>query len=64
MYALILAQLSNHRWANSNIRNNMNNIYSIFHNFDKNYLIAVDPDDLVFKLKEIYCTNPTIKKQM
>jgi len=62
--ALILTQLSNHRWGDSNIRNNIDKIDAIFHNFDKNYLKVVDPNDLVTELKEIHCTNPMIKNQM
>lgn len=62
--ALILTQLNNHRWGDSNIRNNIDKINDIFHNFDKNYLKVADPSDLVNELKKIHCTNPMTKKQM
>ena len=62
--ALILSLLSNHRWGDNNIRKNIKNIDSIFHNYNKNYLKVVEPDVLVSELKKIHCTNPVIKKQM
>lgn len=62
--ALIIAQLSNHRWGDNNIRENMDTIDEIFHNYNKNYLKIVDPIILVNKLKKIHCTNPMINNQM
>lgn len=62
--ALILTQLNNHRWGDENIKNNIDIIYSIFHNFEKNYLKIVEPKEIIEKLKEIHCTNPMIKKQI
>lgn len=62
--ALIISLLSNHRWGNSNIRENKSKIDNIFHNYDKNYLKVVDPNDIINELKKIHCTNPMIKKQM
>lgn len=62
--ALIIAQLSNHRWGDNNIRENMNAIDEIFHNYNKNYLKIVDPNILVKKLRNIHCTNPMINNQM
>jgi len=62
--ALILALLSNHRWGDNNIRENMDTIDKIFHNYNKNYLKIVDPNVLVKKLRAIHCTNPMINNQM
>lgn len=62
--ALIIALLSNHRWGDNNIRENMKSIDNIFHNYNKNYLKVVDPILLVNQLKKIHCTNPMITKQM
>lgn len=62
--ALIISLLSNHRWGDSNIRENKYKIDAIFHNYDKNYLKLVNPNILVEELKKIHCTNPMIKKQM
>lgn len=62
--ALIISLLSNHRWGDSNIRNNKYKIDAIFHNYDKNYLKLADPTILVDELKKIHCTNPMIVKQM
>ena len=62
--ALILSLLSNHRWGDNNIRENMKTIDEIFHNYNKNYLKVVDPTILVKKLKKIHCTNPMINNQM
>ena len=62
--ALILALLSNHRWGDNNIRENMEAIDEIFHNYNKNYLKVVDPSILVEKLRKIHCTNPMINNQM
>jgi len=62
--ALIIALLSNHRWGDNNIRENMETIDKIFHNYDKNYLKVVDPSILVNKLRKIHCTNPMINNQM
>ena len=62
--ALILALLSNHRWGDNNIRENMDTINKIFHNYNKNYLKIVDPNILVKKLRNIHCTNPMINNQM
>ncbi len=62
--ALIISLLSNHRWGDSNIRENIFKIDSIFHNYDKNYLKLVDSNDIITELKKIHCTNPMIKKQI
>lgn len=62
--ALILALLSNHRWGDNNIRENMDTIDKIFHNYNKNYLKIVDPNILVKKLRNIHCTNSMINNQM
>lgn len=62
--ALIIAQLSNHRWGDNNIRENMDAIDEIFHNYNKNYLKIVDSSILVKKLRSIHCTNPMINNQM
>lgn len=62
--ALIIALLSNHRWGDNNIRENMEAIDEIFHNYNKNYLKVVDPSILVEKLRKIHCTNPMINNQM
>ena len=62
--ALIIALLSNHRWGDNNIRENMETIDNTFHNYDKNYLKVVDPSILVNKLRKIHCTNPMINNQM
>ena len=62
--ALIIAQLSNHRWGDNNIRENIDAIDKIFHNYNKNYLKIVEPSVLVSKLKKIHCTNPMINNQM
>ena len=62
--ALIISLLSNHRWGDSNIRENIENIEGIFHNYDKNYLKIVNPSILVKELKKIHCTNPMISNQM
>lgn len=62
--ALIISLLNNHRWGDSNIRENGKNIDKIFHNYNKNYLKVVEPDVLIEELKKIHCTNPVIKKQM
>lgn len=62
--ALIIALLSNHRWGDSNIRNNRLKIKEIFHNFDKNYLKVIEPKILISELKKIHCTNPRIKQQL
>lgn len=44
--ALILALLSNHRWGDNNIRENMGTIDEIFHNYNKNYLNSVCKENL------------------
>lgn len=62
--ALIISLLSNHRWGDNNIRENMDAIDEIFHNYNKNYLKVVDPNILVNKLRMIHCTNPMINNQM
>ena len=62
--ALIITLLSNHRWGDSNIRENIDKIDSIFHNYDKNYLKVVNPDILINELRKIHCSNPMIKYQM
>ena len=62
--ALIISLLSNHRWGDNNIRENMDAIDEIFHNYNKNYLKVVDPCILVNKLRMIHCTNPMINNQM
>ncbi len=62
--ALIISLLSNHRWEDNNIRENMDAIGEIFHNYNKNYLKVVDPSILVNKLRKIHCTNPMINNQM
>lgn len=62
--ALIISLLSNHRWGDSNIRENIDKIDLIFHNYDKNYLKIVNPNILVKELKKIHCSNPMISKQM
>lgn len=62
--ALIISLLSNHRWGDSNIRENKHKIDVIFHNYDKNYLKVADFNDIILELKKIHCTNPMIKKQM
>lgn len=62
--ALIISLLSNNRWGNSNIKNNIYKINSIFHNFDRNYLKIVDSNIIISELKKIHCTNPMIKKQI
>jgi hypothetical protein len=62
--ALVISLLSNHRWGDSNIRENIDKIDNIFHNYDKNYLKVVDYKILVSELRKIHCTNPMIRKQM
>lgn len=62
--ALIFSLLSNHRWGDSNIRENIDKIDLIFHNYDKNYLKIVNPNILVKELKKIHCSNPMISNQM
>lgn len=62
--ALIFALLSNHRWGDNNIRENIDKIDLIFHNYDKNYLKIVNPNILVNELKKIHCSNPMISNQM
>lgn len=62
--SLIISLLSNNRWGDSNIKNNINKINSIFHNFDRNYLKIVDSNIIISELKKIHCTNPMIKKQI
>lgn len=62
--ALIITLLSNHRWGDNNIRENIDNIDSIFHNYDKNYLKVVNPEILINELRKIHCSNPMIKYQM
>ncbi len=61
---LIISLLSNHRWGDNNIRENMKNIDKIFNHYDKNYLKTVKPSILINKLKKIHCSNPMLKKQM
>lgn len=62
--ALIISLLSNHRWGDSSIKENMDAIDEIFNNYNKNYLKIVDPSILVNKLRKIHCTNPMINNQM
>ena len=62
--ALIITLLSNHRWGDSNIRENIDKIDSIFHNYDRNYLKVVNPDILINELRKIHCSNPMIRYQM
>ena len=62
--ALIITLLSNHRWGDNNIRENIDKIDSIFHNYDRNYLKVVNPDILINELRKIHCSNPMIKYQM
>lgn len=62
--ALIITQLSNHRWGDSNIKENKAKIRVIFHNFSREYLKYVDTDRVVKSLKDIHCSNPTFRKQI
>lgn len=62
--ALIFTLLNNNRWGDTNIKENKSKIYSIFHDFDKNYLKLVDPNELINELKKLHCSNPAIKKQL
>ena len=62
--ALIITLLSNHRWGDTNIRENIDKIDFIFHNYDKNYLKVVNPDILINELRKIHCSNPMIRYQM
>lgn len=62
--ALIISLLSNHRWGDNNIRDNIDTIDEIFHNYNKNYLKVVDSSILVNELRKIHCTNPMINYQM
>lgn len=64
LYALVLTMLCNNRWGDTNIKNNINRIKAIFHDFDKNYLKLANSTYLVEELKKIHCTNLMINKQM
>ena len=60
---MIYALLSNQRpWKA--ISNNYETIREIFHNFDPEYLQAIEPVILVNKLREIKCGNRSINSQM
>lgn len=62
--ALIISLLSNHKWGDSNIIANKDNIKKIFNNYNKSFFEKLDVEDVVKKLKKIHCTNPMIQKQI
>lgn len=62
--ALLLAQLSNHRWGSSTIKKNKQKLREIFKDYDKDYLRNVNPDILVDKIIAINCGNASIYRQL
>ena len=61
--ALVYAMLSNmQEW--DRIRQKLNEINAIFHNFDVNYIKNADPLELYQQIKDIKCGNISIKSQM
>lgn len=55
--ALILTQLNNNRWGDSNIKKNDDKLNIIFNNYDRNFLKNIECNDIFNKLKKIHCTN-------
>lgn len=61
--SLVYSQLSSNRpWKP--IEENKENIDSIFHDFDPEYLKNANPEELVEEIKKINCGNISIHKQM
>lgn len=60
--ALILAQLYNERWGDSNIRENIDKVRLIFKDYDKEVLKQADKDEIFNSLSKINCTNPITRR--
>lgn len=62
--ALILSQLSNHRWGSNTIKKNKEKLKAIFKDYDKDYLKQINPNTLTQKILDINCGNASIYRQM
>lgn len=62
--ALLLAQLSNHRWGSSTIKKNKEKLREIFKYYDRDYLKKINPDFLTNNIIAINCGNASIYRQM
>jgi len=62
--ALLLSQLSNHRWGSNTIKKNKEKLREIFKDYDREYLKKVEPDTLTNKIIAINCGNASIYRQM
>ena len=62
--ALILSQLSNHRWGSNTIKKSKGKLKEIFKEYDKDYLKQVNPDVLTQEIIAINCGNASIYRQM
>lgn len=62
--ALLLAQLSNHRWGSETIQKNQGKLREIFKNYDRDYLKEINPDFLTNNIIAISCGNASIYRQM
>lgn len=62
--ALLLSQLSNHRWGSNTIKKNKEKIREIFKDYDKEYLVEINSDILTQKIIMINCGNASIYRQM
>ena len=60
--ALLLAQLSNQRWGDNNIRKHAEEIRLIFKDYDKEYLKSIDENEVFEELKRYNCCNPNTLK--
>ena len=62
--ALVLAQLSNHRWGDETINRNRENLRHIFKFYNREYLKKIDPEVLTKEVININCGNASIYRQM
>lgn len=62
--ALLLSQLSNHRWGSETIKKNREKLREIFKDYDRDYLKVIDPEILAKKIIAINCGNASIYRQM
>lgn len=62
--AIILSQLSNHRWGDVTIKENKQQIRNIFKEYDKEYLKQINANVLAKQLIDMNCGNASIYRQM
>ena len=60
--ALIIALLSNHRWGDNNIRENMETIDKIFHNYDEIIVESIIQQFCLLRSANICGENPNCER--